>query len=102
MAKKERNTWIINRSEEKITERGWGGRLKMFPIATPYTWRPSYWRSKDGKYMFSAHMWQLNELNNEGLEIALDSRIEAAIRHFGLEDVTQPISFDPSLIEGGQ
>lgn len=102
MGKRDRNKQIINRMKQKIDARGLGRRLQMYPIETPYTRRPSYWRSKDGKFMFSAHMWQLNELDNEELEIALDSRIEAAIRHFGLGDVIQPISFETSLIEVGQ
>ena len=101
MTKKERNKIIVEKCKSLIIEYGLSRVLELFPIETPYTRRPSYW-SKDGKCFFSAFMWQLNELNDRELEIALKSRIEAAIKHFKLEDVTQPITFDSSLIGTGQ
>lgn len=64
MRKLERNKEIIKRCTEIIKQMGVDRYLKMFPIETPYTRRPSFWKTEEGTCFFSAFMWQLNELND--------------------------------------
>lgn len=98
MRKLERNKEIIKRCTEIIKQMGVDRYLKMFPIETPYTRRPSFWKTEEGTCFFSAFMWQLNELNDREIELELRSRVKTAIKHFGLNEITKPISFDTSLI----
>ena len=94
MRKLERNKEIIKRCTEIIKQMGVDRCLKMFPIETPYTRRPSFWKTEEGTCFFSVFMWQLNELNDREIELELRSRIEMAIKHFGLDEITKPILFD--------
>ena len=83
MSKTERNQQIIALIRSKLNDAGISDRLDVFPIENTCTRRPRYWN--DGKKnIFKVHMWDVNSLSEQECENEIDSRIEAARRHFGI------------------
>ena len=83
MNKAEINCKIINLFRLRIEALGLGSTLALFPIENCFTRRPRFWR-KDGIHYFSVFMWQLNELDADSLEQAINTRIASARAYFGI------------------
>lgn len=83
MSKTERNQQIIALIRSKLNDAGISDILDVFPIENTCTMRPRYWNDGE-KNIFKVHMWDVNSLSEQECEKEIDSRIEAARRHFGI------------------
>lgn len=83
MQKKERNKQIVAFIRSKLNDAGISDRLDVFPLENTCTRRPLYWNDGE-KNIFKVHMWDVNSLSEQECENEIDSRIEAARRHFGI------------------
>lgn len=84
MKKAERNLQIILKMNRLIEARGHEGKLVFWPISSPCERRPRYFTTKDGRFAFTAFMWQLNALDESSLDKELAYRLELAEAYFDL------------------
>lgn len=77
------NDEIVALTRELIIQRGLGGKLDVFPVSNTSTRRPRYWKA-GGVSLFKVHLWDINRLEPELWEYEINSRIDAACRHFKL------------------
>ena len=80
----QKNKIVEKMFNEQIENEGLAGVLIMDPIENGFKQRPSYYKDKQGRMVFSVFMWQLNKLSDQELPTEIDNRIKAAKRHFGL------------------
>lgn len=85
MSKALRNAQIEKMVAERIGDLGFGGKLEMDPIPNTFKRRNHYTKKADGTCVFTAFMWQLNDLSKEDLDAEIDRRIRAAVAYFGLK-----------------
>lgn len=84
MKKAELNNQIILKMNKLIKAHGHEGKLLFWPISSPCERRPRYFITKDGRFAFTAFMWQLNSLDENALNNELAFRLELAEAYFDL------------------
>lgn len=84
MKKAELNNQIIIKMNQLIKSRGYDDKLVFWPISSPCERRPRYFITKDGRFAFTAFMWQLNALDECSLDKELANRLELAEAYFDL------------------
>lgn len=85
MSMKEQNQKIERQVKNRIKQLGYEGKLEMDPLPNGFKRRNHFTKKSDGTGVFTAFMWQMNKLSKSELAKDIDSRINEAIKHFGLE-----------------
>lgn len=85
MSKTERNKQIVKMVDSRIKQLGYAGKLEMDPIPNSFKRRNHFTQKDDGTGVFTAFMWQMNELSDKELAADIDNRINEAAKHFKLK-----------------
>lgn len=84
MSLAQKNKIIESVFNEEIKNQGLSSVLVIDPIKNGFKRRPSYYKDKHGRAVFSVFMWQINKLSDEEMQLEIDNRIKAARRYFSL------------------
>lgn len=84
MSKTERNKEIVDEFNQVISERGLAGKLEVDPICNTFKRRQHFMTKVDGTGVFTAFMWQLNDLQPGECSAEINRRADCAIRYFKL------------------
>lgn len=86
MSKKDRNKEIVDEFNQVISDRGLAGKLKVDPISNTFKRRQHFTTKADGTSVFTAFMWQMNDLQPDECSAEIKRHIDSAVKHFGIEE----------------